>query len=266
MIFSSRLLLVLGFVSTLTAHAAPRFTAPVRYDFNQQMTTVTLQAGMIKNDSRENATGSLKVQLWACSSPYEGGTIHGQLIGTTGRLEALGPAQYFENLKQTVAYTPPSVRENYCLVFVLLEYKNGNYVIVDHVNLAATKSLGPLQLFTMEGPWRWQTSYEGGTVDMSVAKISHTRTGTTGSLKLSVWVTAQPYRGGRLVGYEIGQVRKDPLKAGFVYTDVKNTAKFVPPPAGTYYPTLVLSESDGNQFITVAYLSSSVPAKFTPPR
>ncbi|MFZ4780648.1 MAG: hypothetical protein ACOYM3_35285, partial [Terrimicrobiaceae bacterium] len=143
---------------------------------------------------------------------------------------------------------------------------NANYVIVDHVNLPATKSLGPLQLFTMAGPWRWQTSYEGGTVDMSVARISHTRTGMTGSLKLSVWVTAQPYRGGQLVGYEIGQVRKDPLKAGFVYTDVKNVAKFVPPPAGTYYPTLVLAESDGNQFNTVAYLSSSTPAKFTAPR
>jgi hypothetical protein len=130
MISSSRLLLVLGFLSALTAHASPRFTAPVRYDFNQPMTTVTLQAGMIKNDSRENVTGSLKGQLWAGSLPYEGGTIHGHLIATTGRLEALGPAQYFENLKQTVARTPPSVRENYCLVFVLLEYKNGNYVIV----------------------------------------------------------------------------------------------------------------------------------------
>jgi hypothetical protein len=68
MISSSLLLLVLGFLSALAAHASPRFTAPVRYDFNQPMTTVTLQAGMIKNDSRENATGSLKVQLWACSS------------------------------------------------------------------------------------------------------------------------------------------------------------------------------------------------------
>ena len=265
MISPFRFLLVLGFLSVLTAHAAPRFTAPVRYEFNQQMTTVALHAGMIKNDSRENATGSLKVQLWASLSPYDGGTIHGNLLGTTGRLDALGAGQYFENLKQTVAYTPPSVRENYCLIFVLLEHKNGNYVIVDHVNMAATKSLGPLQLFSMEGPWRFQTSYEGGTVDMSVAKISHTRTGTTGTLRLSVWVTDQPYRGGRLAGYEIGQVQKDPLKAGFVYTDVKNVAKFVPPPPGTYYPTLVLSESDGKQFNTVAFLSSSAPAKFSPP-
>lgn len=266
MISSSRLLFAIGFFFALTAHAAPRFTGPVSYAFNQQMTAVTLQAGMIKNDSRENATGSLKVQLWASSSPYDGGTIRGHLLATTGRLEALGPGQFFENLKPTVAYTPPPVRDNYFLVFVLLEFKNGNYVIVDHVDLAATKSLGPLQLFTMEGPWRWQTSYEGGTVDMSVAKISHTRKGTTGTLKLSVWVTDQPYRGGRLVGYEIGQVRKDPLKAGFAYTDVKNVAKFVRPPEGNYYPTLVLSESDGKQFNTVAYLGSSAPAKFTSPR
>lgn len=260
-----RVLLALGIFHAIPLHAAPRFAAPVRYDFNQQMTSVTLQAGLIKNDSKENATGSLKVQLWASSEPYSSGTIHGHLLATTGTIEGLGPGQYYENFRRTVTYDPPPTRASYYLTFVLLEYKNGAYVIVSHTDVPTAKSLGPLQLFTMEGPWRWQTSYEGGTVDMSVARISHRRTGTTGTLKLSVWLTDLPYRGGRLVGYEIGQVRKDPLKAGFVYTDVKNTAKFVPPPAGTYFATLVLSESDGENFNTVAYLSSSTPEKFGAP-
>jgi len=262
----ARVLFFLGFLISLSAQAAPRFAAPVRYDFNQQMTTVMLQCGMIKNDSRENATGSLKVQLWASSSPYNGGTIRGHLLGTTGKLEGLGPGQYYENLRRTVTYDPPPSRGSYYLTWLLLEYKNGAYVIVNNVKVPAAVTLGPLQLFTMEAPWRWQTSYEGGTVDMSVAKISHRRTGTTGTLKLSLWLTDLPYRGGRLVGYEIGQVRKDPLQAGYVYTNVKNTAKFVQPPAGTYYATLVLSESDGEQFNTVAYLSSSSPATFGAPR
>lgn len=257
-----RTLFLVCFLTALTAHAAPRLTGPVRYAFNNQMTTVTLEADMIKNDSKENATGSLKFQLWASSAPYAGGTIRGHLLATTDKITGLGPGQYYQNFKKTVAYDPPPAKGTYNITYVLLEYKSGGYVIVDHVNSSTLKTLGPLPLFSMEGPWRWQTSYEGGTVDLSVAKISHRRTGHTGSLKLSVWMTDSPYNGGKLVGYEIGQVRKDPLQPGYTYTDVKNTAKFVPPPAGNYYPVLVLSESDGDNFNVVAHITSTTPARF----
>ena len=260
------LLFLFIFALCAQVQASPRFAGPVRYDFNPQMTSVTLDAVLIKNDSHENASGTLKLQLWASAAPYIIGTISGHLLASTDKIDGLGPGQYYENFHRTVAYSPPTASGTYYLTFLLLEYKGGAYVIVNHVNIAAPKALGPLQLFSMEAPWRWQTSKEGGTIDISVAKISHRRTGATGTLKLSVWLTDQPYRGGRLVGYEIGQVRKDPLQVGYTYSNVQNTAKFTPPPAGTYYPTLVLSESDGSQFNTVAYLNSASPASFGPPR
>ncbi len=261
MIKLNRVLLI-TFIAGASAVAAPKFTAPVRYDFTNDMSSLTLRANMITNPSKENATGSLKLQLWATSSPYAGGAIRGHLIATTQKIEGLGPGQYYENLKRTVPYDPPPSAGNYYLTFALMEYSSGAYRIVSHVNMSSQKQLAPRALFQMSGPWKWQTSIEGGTVELSVAKISHTRRGKTGTLKLSLWLTDEPYRGGRLVGYEIAQARKDPLAPGYQYNNVKNVAKFVPPPSGSYYPTLVLSESDGKKFQVVAYLTSTTPASF----
>jgi hypothetical protein len=254
-------------VSLITAgwlHAAPRFAGPVRYDFVNQQAQVALSAALIQNNSEENATGTLQLQLWATAEPYTSGTIRGTLLGSA-KLEGLAAGQYYKDYRKTVAYSPPKARASYFVTMALLEYREGQYVIVHHVNFDAKASLGPLPLFTMEGPWRYQASNEGGTVEMQVAKISHRRTGNTGSLKLAVWLTKAPYRGGQLHGWEIGQVRKDPLKPGFVYNDVKNVAKYVRPPAGDYYGSLVLFESDGQEFKVMAWLTTSEAAHFSAP-
>jgi hypothetical protein len=244
---------------------APKLGA-VSYQFTDDSSKVSLGSDLVKNDSRENATGTLKMQLWACPAPYQGGSIQGHLIATTDRIQNLGPGQFYDNLRRTVAYTPPPAAATYHMVIVLLEYRGGKYVIADHVNMKNLKALAPLPLFSMKGPWRWQTSYEGGTVDMSVAKISHRRTGNTGTLKLSVWLTEAPYDGGRLYGYEIGSVRKDALKPGFGYNEVKNVAKFVPPPAGLYYANLILSEWSDDAYRVVAWIPGTSATQFqTPP-
>lgn len=244
--------------------AAPKLGA-VSYQFSKDSSKVTLGCDWLKNDSRENATGTLKLQLWACPQPYEGGTIRGSLLATTDRIQNLGPGQFYENLRRTVPYTAPSTAGTYHMVIVLLEYREGKYVIVNHVNMKNLKTLTPPPLFSMKGPWRWQTSYEGGTVEMSVAKISHRRTGNTGTLKLSVRLTDAPYQGGRLSGYEIGSVRKEALKPGYVYDEEKNVAKFVPPPAGSYYANLILSEWSEDAYRVVAWLPGASATQFQAP-
>jgi len=247
-----------------SAHASP-VLGQVRYEFVNNGASLSLGADLIKNSSKENATGSLKLQLWATAAPYTGGTIKGYLLGGTDTIKGLGPGQYYENLRRVVSYVPPPVAGTYNIVFLLLEYRSGAYVIVSHVNMTNRKALAPLPLFSLTGPWRWQSSYEGGTVEIDVAKISHRRTGNTGTLKLAVWLTKAPYSGGTLSGYEIGEVRKDPLKPGFYYENVKNVARFVPPPAGSYYASLVLSEWSDGQYRVVAHLSSSTATQFNAP-
>jgi hypothetical protein len=253
----SRVLLIFSLLfSASSAMGAPQWSGPIGYEFVNQQTQVALKVDLINDSSKENATGTLEVQLWASDAPYESGTIRGVLCASA-KLEGLSAGQYYKNLRRVVPYTPPAQKGTYNLVMLLLEYRKGAYVIVAHSNMQHTANLGPLPLFWMDAPWSFQTSTEGGTVDMKVAKINHRRTGNTGGLKLAVWVTAQPYHGGPLQGYEIGEVRKDPLKPGFNYSNVTNTAKLVKPPPGQYYVSLVLLEFNNGGFSVVAHLDDN---------
>lgn len=247
-----------------TLHAAPRIAGPFRYDFANNQTQIVLSADLINHNSKENATGTLQLQLWATKAPYAAGAP-GWLLGST-RLEGLAPGQFYKNYRKAVPYSPPKAHGSYFLTMVLLEYRSGKYVVAHSVPFNSKASLGPLPLFTMEAPWKINTSVEGGTVEMEVAKIKHRRTAHTGTLKLSAWLTAAPYRGGTLRGIEIGSVRKDPLQPGYEYSNVKNVAKYTRPPGGTYYFNLVLMESDGQEFKVVAWLNSATPSKFAAPQ
>lgn len=258
---TSLLIMAAWMLVASSAFADAKMTGSTRFQFAAQNASVTFGCDRVQNTSKENATGTLMMRLWALDRPYTSGTISGKILASY-KLEGLDAGCSYPNVSRTVATTLPSRRADYVLCLTLLEYKNGGYVIVDHRNFAGCTVLGPLPLFTMSGPWRWQTSNEGGTVDIEVAKISHTRTADTGTLKLSVWATDRPYRGGSIEGYQIGSVKKDPLKKGFQYTNVRNTAKYSKPPAGVYYVCIVLSEYSDNQYKIVSYLTSNSTSTF----
>jgi hypothetical protein len=243
-------------------HAAPKFNGAVSYEFVNQGASIAISTGLIENPGKENATGTMQVQLWATARPYKGGNISGKIIGSY-RLEGIKAGQFYRDLRKVVEYTAPSARATYYLTLVLTEYRDGGYVIVDWRNMSHTAVLAPLKPFTLTGPCSWKSSYEGGTVDIKVAQISHHQKGTTGSLKLAVWATVAPYKGGSLKGWQLGSVTKVGLKPGFTYSNVKNTARFTPPPSGTYYSVIVLSEFGRDQaYHIVDYYPLSDAATF----
>ena len=248
-------------MSTSLLQAGAKFGGSTGYEIAADGNTVSLQAERIENTSAENATGTLYMKLWALDAPYKGGTLSGTLLGAY-KLEGLAPGRRYNAIKRSVPLTYPSAKKNYAICLTLLEYKNGAYVIVDQRNMPNPRLLGPAKLFTLEGPWSWKTSYEGGTIDLNVAKISHRRTGNTGSLKLSAWATVNPYRGGPIKGFELGSVTKKALAPGYSYTNVKNTEKFTPPPNGDYYVTLVLLEFTGTEYVIQDYIASLNLSKF----
>jgi hypothetical protein len=237
-----RTLLTLSLVLTaFCSHAAPRFNGSTGYQFQAGMATVTLTAGMIDNSASQTATGTLQFQLWAGSKPYAGGTISGRLLASS-KLDPLKAGQLYRDVRKVVAYTPPPVKGTYHLTLVLTEYRKSGYVIVDHRNITKTLALGPLETLSLTGPFQWQTSYANGTVSLGVAKISHRRTGSTGSLKVALWATTTPFRGGRINGYQICSLSKKALAPGYNYPNLKATVPFTPPPDGTYFITMMLTE------------------------
>jgi len=181
------------------------------------------------------------------------------------KLEGLNGGMGYPAPKRTVKPALPSKKASYYVCMTVSEYRKSGYVITDWRMFSDPVTLGPLKLFTLGGAWSWQTSYEGGTVDLNVGKISHTRTGTTGSLRLALWATKSTYKGGSINGYQIGYVDKKALAPGYSYTDVKNVAKLKRPPEGTYHMTLVLSEFRDGGYVIVDYRPSTKTAYFSAP-
>jgi hypothetical protein len=259
-----KILLLLGALLTpvWTALAAPDLVGGSRYSFGPNNATVTFGCDYIKNTSRENATGTIVLKLWARSAPYSGGDLGGHLLSSY-KLEPLGGGMQYSKLSRTVKCTLPTTRKSYYLVMAVTEFRKGGYVVVDHANFTTPVVLGvPPKQFTMSGPWRWQVSDDFASVEMCVDKISHTRTNYTGTLRLALWATQTPYSGGRISGWEMGMVQKKALDPGYSYNDVHNTAKFVKPPPGNYYVSLLLLEFDGGEYVIKAWLPGSKMTNF----
>lgn len=250
-----KLLALLSVVAfTIAASAAPKLVGSSGYQFGANNATVTIKCDAISNDSAENATGTIQVRLWALAAPYSGGTISGTVLGEY-KLEGLEGGMRYSNFNKTVKTTLPRTKGTYHLCLTLSEYREKGYVITSWSNFAKPVTLSPPRLFTMEGPWSWKSNNDAGTVNMKVQKISHTRSSNTGTLRLELWACPKPYTGGTIYGVKMGSVQKAALKAGFVYSDVDNTAKYTRPVAGTYHVTLVLLEYNDDKYSIVSWLS-----------
>lgn len=263
--FISRfLLLAAACAATSLAQAAPKMSGSYRYTFDASGRNVTIAIDRIANTSAQNATGNLMVKLWALDAPYAGGTLTGHQVAAFP-LEGLAGGRQYSNLAKTVAYQPPAHSRAYYMCVTVSEYRNGGYGIVDWGNLPNTKVLGPVKLFTMDGPWSWKSSYEGGTVDISIAKITHTRPGNTGSLRIELWASPNHWNGGPMPGaFRIATLDKPALQHGNMYSNIQNTAKFTPPPDGQYYVSVLLYEFD-QAYKVVSFIAGQNVVNFRKP-
>jgi hypothetical protein len=242
--------------------ADAKITGGTRYKFGTDNATVTFGCDGVTNPSKENVTPKLMMRLYACDAPYKGGQLNGTVLGSYP-LDGLKPGAGYTAVSKNVTTTLPAAKRSYFICLTVLELRASGYVITDYRNFADTLLLAPAKLLKLTGPWTWQSNPAGGTIDLTVAKISHTRPGNTGSLKLAVWATEEPYTGGAIRGFELGSIKKDALKPGFSYSDVKNTASFKAPPGGRYYVSLLLLEfGKTEEYVIMDYIAGSKPTTF----
>lgn len=257
-------LLLLSLALTAAVEAAPKIGGNYRYQFDPSGRQVTIGIERLFNTDAQNATGNLMVKLWATHEPYNGGTLNGHVIASFP-LEGLAGGRQYSNLSKTVAYQAPGTAGTYYLCLTVSEYRNGGFSIVSWGNMPQPKALGPVRLFTLEGPWTWKSSYPGGTVDFSFGKITHTRSGDSGSLRLELWASPAPWHGGPMPGaYRIASIDKPALHRGNMYANQTHTAKFTPPPDGHYYVSLLLSEFNQG-YKVVAFIPGERPVLFQRP-
>lgn len=247
----------------VTLTAAPKIGGGFSYQFTTGNASVTLSLGAITNSSAENATGTILVQLWAMAHQYDGGRMRGHAVASY-KLEGLDGGRQYSNFKQTLKATMPPRRADYHMCITLSEYREGGYVITDNRNMSKVVTLTPPApaKVNLTGGWSWKRDFEAGTMNIQVKKITNNKAAKSGSLRLAVWATKQPYAGGRINGFQLGSVDKQALEKGYSYSDVVNTARFKKPPAGTYHTALFLLEYNGEEYVIVSYLKATTTSTF----
>ncbi len=95
-----------------------RFTSG-DYSFNDGQ--VTMHMYNIGNYSGSIFSGSLRMQLWAFSSPYNGGSATGYEIAESQNFGPLGPGARLQQDTETVNYSLPP-NGTYYITLILIEY------------------------------------------------------------------------------------------------------------------------------------------------
>ena len=104
-------------------------------------------------------------------------------------------------------------------------------------------------LFTQGG-----YAFDGSTVTLSMDSITNDSANTTGTLRMELWAFSNPYvavSGAVTGGYRLAVSPSLGMLDGdshFTTSPITETAAVVPPPNGTYYLTLFLSEYQGGDF------------------
>jgi hypothetical protein len=220
--------------------------------------TVVLQADKLQNNELFGISGTIRLELWAFSSPYPGTTLGYKMASYV--LGQLNGGYYFFNINSgsiPFSLPPPGTWDFSLQAREYVGTGSDGYATRDYINfnspvrVAGGAYFGDIQIV---GQTSWQVV--GSTVNMYVERVSNIcDLGVSGSLRLDLWATASPYVGGTITGYRFGSVSLNPLTGGYDYNNINQTVGYSQPPGGSYYVTLTLSEYHNGSYVTVDYLN-----------
>jgi hypothetical protein len=230
--------------------------------------SIVIGAAKVANGRSGGSSGSLRLQIWATTSPYSGGGISGYVIGTLN-LDPLPGGYSYNNLSRAVNYTaPPS--GTYYTTLTLAEYDSGSYGIVDYLTFSGTSTFGGGgndgggggddgggggggDSLELEGTASYKVS--GKRCDLRITKVVNNGSGKSGSLRLRLWATSRKYSGGRISGYPFAVRSLGQLRGGYHFNNVKGFVSYKKPPKGRYYVTLTLEEYTSEGYKIKDYLT-----------
>ena len=102
--------------------------------------SVNLNVQQVNNICTLGVSGSLRLDLWATTSPYGGGAITGYRFGSLS-LNPLTGGYVYNNISQTVPYASPPDGVYY-VTLTLAEFNNGSYVTESYVNYGTFLTVG----------------------------------------------------------------------------------------------------------------------------
>jgi len=245
----------------------PPVIFPGRVNFDGE---VKFRARRISN-TRTVSTSGLRLSVWATTTPYRGGTLSGYELGARHLLsipagETRPPANSLSGLEYTVPFFnehPPS--GTYNIVIVLEEdgriadyYASGSVSFENNADggsftgtsTGGSGNVAPVIIGsdkTVDLICPCNVNNQTGNsnqINISASRVVNLRGERSGLLTLQVWATSTRYTGGVIRGHLIGQHRFDnTLVANGNFSNINQNVQYAEPPDGTYFVTLILTES-----------------------
>lgn len=238
--------------------------------------SATVSVREVVNRRNGGRSGTLYLQLFATESQ---GADVGYEIGSY-RLGELDGGFHFTAFTAEIPLRNLPTPGTYHISVLLAEYPDLDTYMA-RSNFSAYAFTGPVDNgrgVELEGNVSIIPDWSAGTVEFNVdGVVNRSSTVTTGTLRLELWATSEPYEGGTINGYRVATYRfvsdsNGRLAPGARYVDISRTVPIsVRPPVGSYYGTLIVSQFDSencgteDNFCIATDMSFSQPLNVTAP-
>ena len=227
------------------------------YRFEGDTAILNAELAISGPDAAVDDSRAWALQLWACDTPFEGGSLDGIKVAEAplslpSAVEGARPQLEVRSF----ALLPPGQRD-YAMVMVLASGARGSFDQVDDfANYAARQRF---VVPCLEGGVAYHI--EGAQLTVQAERVRNPRPADnlSGTLSLELWALAAPYAGGTFSGTRIGQVELVPLCGQDAHAPVSATVPAQLPPPGSWQLTLMLREwTAAEGYVTRDYRSFAI--------
>lgn len=138
-ITSALVALVPGMVEIASAQSVPDIDLECYCSYDIQGDSITFGAAAVTNNRSGGTSGTLRLKMWATSTPYQGGTISGYLLASQTLGQLSGGYQYTSLSYTKSLEVPPA--GTYHITMTVTEY-DGQDFTMDYVTFDDTATFG----------------------------------------------------------------------------------------------------------------------------
>mgnify|MGYP002136525678 CR=1 FL=1 len=187
---------------------------------------------------------AVNVQLWACTSPFEGGVLQGVKVAEA----SCGVLTENKKLSETVPAYAPAGQASYFMVLVLVSKPvNQPETVISYANFAQTQQF---LLPRMSGKITCDIQQEAAEVRIDAIENPRASTNLSGTLALELWSLSQKYNGASFNGVKQGGVLLGTLLGQNSWQNNVIHIHLASKPIVGEYVVLMLREWVGNGYIT----------------
>jgi DNA uptake protein ComE-like DNA-binding protein len=252
-----------GLDSSSMRPGAVKLGASHGYRFNGDL--VSLNAELAVSHDAHDQRGQWALQLWACETPYDGGSLSGIKVAEAPVALSLEPGDQHPALPAATPARVPAGQREYSMVLVLASGSAGAFDQVhDFANYPARERFAVPHF---EGAVGYRI--EDDMLVVSVERVRNPRSddNLTGTLALELWALTAPYTGDAIeaTGVRLAETQLERIAGQNAQDQVEYAMPFTEPPADRSQLVLMLREWTALGYETRDFCNFAAPYRAAKP-